>query len=296
MRPNAQDYEIRLLASLDEFEAIGRLQIEHLRIPPEDAFPPKLIMVAHENGGTAVGAFDPDGGLVGFAINFPGNRYGRLIEWSYILGVAPQARGCDLELRLKLAQRQAVLDAGGDILCWAVNPLDAKAARLSFHELGAVCREYAPSFPDLPKNEHTRPDVAGRLIALWQLESERTIACLGSPPPEQVFPLEACLGFAESADELKFQQAHGGSSRSRFRMTPPLGAGTERPSSAAIPHAQPCKRASRTDTKSLISPCAVRCPVAAGTCYDRAHSNTLPIRNIKYTLDIPVECDRVVPS
>lgn len=188
-----QEIEVRILTEITEFEEIGRLQLEALGMDEDDIFPPKLITIAHENGGAVVGAFDPGGNLVGFAFNFPGSRHGKLIEWSYLSRIVPGLQDQGLRKRLKLAQRQAVLEKGIDTICWAFDPLDASRARLSFHVLGAVCREYAVDFPD-PLNDFRRTSISDdNLIVEWHLNAERVLQRTGASPLEPAVAPDAYL-------------------------------------------------------------------------------------------------------
>lgn len=184
---------VRVLTQIDEFEEIGRLQHEALGMDENDIFPPKLITIAHENGGVVVGAFDPEGNLVGFAFNFPGSRYGKIIEWSYLSRIVPELQDQGLRKRLKLAQRQAVLDKDIETICWAFDPLDASRARLSFHILGAICREYATDFPD-PLNDYRCTTIKDdNLIVEWNLNEKRVLQLSGADPREPELPLAAFL-------------------------------------------------------------------------------------------------------
>ncbi len=164
-----------------------------MELSEEDIFPPKLLKVARENGGTIVGAFDPAGKLVGFAVNFPGYRYGQLIEWSYLLGVAPESSGYEIAKQLKLAQRDDLLKHGSRVLCWGFDPLNSNAARSSLHELGAICNEYSEQFPDPLSNSSRGQITSEQLIAVWQLNDPRVINRLNSPPPDVEIPKEICL-------------------------------------------------------------------------------------------------------
>jgi predicted GNAT superfamily acetyltransferase len=184
---------VRTLNSSREFEEIGRLQRQAFGFSDYDAFPTKLITVAHENGGSAVGAFNEEGHLVGFAVNFPGSRYGRIIEWSYLIRVLPAYRGLGLRKRLKLAQREAVLAKGVDMICWGFDPLDTSRARLSFHDLGAVCSEYVADFPD-PLNDLRRTAIVDDvLVAVWKLNDERVLARIEADTPEQALQPDAYI-------------------------------------------------------------------------------------------------------
>ena len=192
MQPDC-DYSVRPLKTLAEFEQIGLLQQKALGIPEDAIFPPKLIYVAEENGGAAIGAFDPEGEMVGFVFNFTGSRYGELIEWSYLLGITPEARGHGLRRRLKLAQREAILNKGGRTLCWTIDPLDQETAAFSFHDLKAGCDEYVNDFPDPVSSRLKSPVLEDRLVARWDLLSDDVNRIAEAPPPPATIPFQACV-------------------------------------------------------------------------------------------------------
>ncbi len=188
-----EDCSLRTLYSYDEFEQVAALQMEALGLRQTDVFPPKLMKVAVDNGGAVVGAFDAAGKLVAFVFNFPGQRYGRPIEWSYLIAVAPCQRGRGLERRLKLVQRRAVLERGFSTVCWAFDPLDAGAARRNLHELGALSDEYVLEFPDPMSGPVYNCFTSDRLIAFWNLDDPRVATRLASTPQETEVPDEVCL-------------------------------------------------------------------------------------------------------
>ena len=193
-----EQYLVRELKTLGEFEQIGRLQQTVLGIPEDAIFPPKLIYVADENGGAAIGAFDPGGKMVGFVFNFTGSRYGRLIEWSYLLGIAPEARGHGLRRKLKLTQRETVLRKGGRTLCWTIDPLDTVTSAFSFHDLKAVCDEFVVDFPDPVSSRMKNPVIEDRLVARWELISNEVVRIAEEPPPPTPLPVQACVAPPES--------------------------------------------------------------------------------------------------
>ena len=191
--PGRDRYSLRTLESYGDFEQVAGLQMEALGLRQTDVFPPKLMKVAVDNGGAVVGTFDSAGKLVAFVFNFPGHRYGRPIEWSYLIAVAPGQRGRGLERRLKLAQRLAALERGFCTVCWAFDPLDAAAARRNLHRLGALVDEYAPDFPDPMSGPLYNRFTSDRLIAVWNLDDPHVAARLASEPQEAKFPDEVCL-------------------------------------------------------------------------------------------------------
>ena len=72
----------------------------------------------------------------------PGLKDGRLIQWSHMLGVVPDARHAGIGLALKLAQREEALRAGVELIEWTFDPLQTLNAHLNFARLGVIVEEY----------------------------------------------------------------------------------------------------------------------------------------------------------
>lgn len=109
---------------------------------------PPMTIAMQRHGGIALGAFDRRSGrMVGFVLSFlapsalPGAANG-LSHHSHMAAVAPEWQNRGIGLSLKLAQRQAVLAQGVNLITWTYDPLEARNARLNIHKLGAICRVY----------------------------------------------------------------------------------------------------------------------------------------------------------
>ena len=134
--------EIRPVSEQAEYLATERLQSEVWNLPDVEIVPLHVLVTAAKNGGLLLGAFDGDR-LAGFVFGFPGlTADGRLKHCSHMAGVHPHYRDQNLGYRLKLAQRDAVLAQGINLITWTFDPLEARNAWLNFHKLGAVCNTY----------------------------------------------------------------------------------------------------------------------------------------------------------
>jgi predicted GNAT superfamily acetyltransferase len=176
---------IRPLTTLEDCRRVAELERLIWGYPDsEDVVPPPVLVVSIKRGGILLGAFDDMGGMQGFVYSLPGLKDGRPMQWSHMLGVLPTARDAGLGLRLKLAQRDATIAMGLDLVEWTFDPLQALNAHFNFGKLGVVVEEYEENL----YGESSSPLHAGaptdRFIAAWRVQSahvERRIAAGGLP-------------------------------------------------------------------------------------------------------------------
>src|SRR5512141_3078975 len=107
----------------------------------EDVVPSPVLIVTIHRGGILLGGFDYSGEMQGVVYSIPGIKHGRLMQWSHMLGVTDGARDSGLGTRLKLAQREAALAMGIDLIEWTYDPLQALNAHFNFTKLGVVVEE-----------------------------------------------------------------------------------------------------------------------------------------------------------
>jgi predicted GNAT superfamily acetyltransferase len=171
---------IRPITTLDECRQVAALErLVWGYSDAEDIVPPPVLIVSVKRGGILLGGFDEAKALKGFVYSMPALKDGRPIQWSHMLGVAPDARDTGLGVRLKLAQREYALNMGIDVIEWTFDPLQALNAHLNFARLGVIAEEYEENIygeSSSPLHQGTPTD---RLVAEWRLTSahvERRLA------------------------------------------------------------------------------------------------------------------------
>ena len=162
--------EIRPLTTIDDCRAVAALEREIWGYTDnEDVIPPPVLIASVRRGGILLGAVDEYSAIVGFVYSVPAIKDGRLTQWSHVLGVLPSMRDTGLGARLKLAQRDAALRAGVDLVEWTFDPLQALNAHFNFAKLGIVVEEYEENI----YGESGSPLHAGsptdRFIAEWHI-------------------------------------------------------------------------------------------------------------------------------
>lgn len=163
--------QLRDLETIDEFDAVVRLQREVWGETFDDIVPRGVLAAAAKTGGILVGALDATGRLAGVVFSMPGVHHGRLMQWSHMLGVAPGARGQALGTRLKLAQRERAIARGFDLIEWTFDPLIAGNAHLNVRRLGAVAETYLENAYGSWDGPLHRGAPTDRVIASWHIGS-----------------------------------------------------------------------------------------------------------------------------
>jgi predicted GNAT superfamily acetyltransferase len=169
----SQDYTIRPFETIEEYRECVDLQEDTWGHGFSERVAPAILKVAQILGGVSAGAYDADGGLVGFVFGMTGLRDGELVHWSDMLAVRPEARDSGLGRRLKAYQREQVMGRGVDKMFWTFDPLQARNAHLNFNRLGIVVREYVEDMYGQTDSHLHRGIGTDRFIALWLLSSER---------------------------------------------------------------------------------------------------------------------------
>jgi predicted GNAT superfamily acetyltransferase len=198
--------EIRDCRGFDELQACVELQVETWGYDPTDLVPKKSFMLAQKIGGQVIGAFDEKQGtgeqgsegakeleteepaqqLVGFVMALPGIKHdaggARPYLHSHMLAVRQAYRNHGLGIRLKLEQRQEALSRGIRHMEWTFDPLEIKNAYLNIHRLGAIVCEYRPDFYGVSSSRLQGGLPTDRLLAEWELDSDRVDSVLNGRP------------------------------------------------------------------------------------------------------------------
>lgn len=195
------DVVIRPLRGQPEYRACEALQRETWGQRFRDLVPASIQQVTQEMGGVVSGAF-ADGRLVGFVFGMTGLRDGVVSHWSDMLAVSESHRGTGLGRRLKLHQRELLLERGVRHMIWTFDPLVARNAYLNLSVLGATVRTYKRDVygeTDSPLHEGLGTD---RLLAEWELDSDRVIGRIQRTAPPPPLDPAAFLNPAHTDGEL----------------------------------------------------------------------------------------------
>ncbi|WP_232713395.1 GNAT family N-acetyltransferase [Bacillus xiapuensis] len=133
-----QNYTIRLLETYEDFKKMSDLERLIWNIEP---IPENQTMIAHKNGGLAIGAFQGDR-LIGFSYSFAGFKQGKSYLCSHNLGIHPDYQKQGIGDALKKVQRREALKLGYTFITWTYDPLESVNAYLNLTKLKGICRTY----------------------------------------------------------------------------------------------------------------------------------------------------------
>jgi chorismate synthase len=159
--------EVRALETHEELVACVELQRETWGSDFSDRVPVSILKVSQRVGGVAAGAFAPDNKLLGFVFGLTGVERGRIVHWSDMLAVRPEARRLGLGRRLKEYQRSVVRERGGEVIYWTYDPLVARNAHLNFNRLGVRLGEYAEDMYGITDSVLHGGIPTDRLVVAW---------------------------------------------------------------------------------------------------------------------------------
>jgi predicted GNAT superfamily acetyltransferase len=173
---------IRPLRTREDFAACMALQRLTWGESFSETVPPAILKVAQRIGGVAAGAFAPDDSLLGFVFGMTGVERGRLVHWSDMLAVRPEARDHGIGRMLKAFQRDHCRAIGVETIYWTYDPLVARNAHLNLVRLGARVVEYVPDMygaeTDSPLHRGIGSD---RFVVAWDLAAGEAPP---APPPD----------------------------------------------------------------------------------------------------------------
>ena len=129
---------------------------------PAHAVSPRLLRALLDHGGTALGAYDDSGAMLGFCYGFPSADALGAYHYSQAVAVHERARGLGVGRALKLAQADAARGAGARSMRWAFDPLLTRNAYFNLAVLGARVTSFRRSYYDEPGTD--------RAIVDWALD------------------------------------------------------------------------------------------------------------------------------
>lgn len=164
------DITLRPLETQSDYAQCVELQMQTWGRDFTEIVPPAMLMIGQKVGGVSAGAFDESDHLVGFVYGISGLREGRLAHWSHMLAVEEHLGGAGLGCRLKLYQRELLLESGIEIAFWTYDPLVARNAHLNLNKLGADVLRYVPDMYGESTGSELHSGLGtDRIVVRWEL-------------------------------------------------------------------------------------------------------------------------------
>ena len=173
------NYSVKPCNTHKEFAACVNLQKQIWGYADQEVYPLRLFINLTKIGGHVLGAFTPEGQVVGFVASMPAWHGRQRYYHSLSLGVLPEHENRGLGKALKLAQREDAIRRGLNCIEWTFDPLKAKNAFFNIERLGAIARRYLTDHYGSVESRLQQGLPTDRLIAEWWLESPRVIRTLG---------------------------------------------------------------------------------------------------------------------
>lgn len=145
--------------------------------------PAAMLLVSQKLGGVTAGAFAEDGTLLGFVFGVTGLKDGKLVHWSDMLAVRPEAQGLRLGEQLKEYQRAHCAGLGVETIYWTFDPLVSRNAHLNLNRMRARVDEFVAAMYGEGTNSPLQGDMpTDRFVIAWAVDSARAAEPLAQIP------------------------------------------------------------------------------------------------------------------
>lgn len=140
-----------------------------------------LMALAHTGGYAALAEIPGTDGPVGASFGFLARHGGELALHSHITGVRPDHQDQGIGFILKQHQRSWALEHDLRVITWTFDPLVRRNGWFNLHRLGATADGYFVNFYGPLGDSINGTDETDRLLARWDLDSDRAIAARHRP-------------------------------------------------------------------------------------------------------------------
>lgn len=164
--------EIKNIENLEDFKKTAEVQKSAWGFGDIDVEPHHFMTRIRKYGGIIQGLYLDDE-LIGFTLAIIGRWQGEYFIYSHMSAVKKEHQGRGYGFLLKKSQGEEALKMGYNKIRWCFDPLESQNAFFNFHRLGVASREYEPNVYGDGASGLLAGLPTDRLIADWDLESER---------------------------------------------------------------------------------------------------------------------------
>jgi len=175
--------EIKTIDKMEDFWRLPEIEMSAWDFSELEVEPHHLMARVQKYGGLVQGLFI-DGKMEGFSYAIIGKWEGEYFIYSHMAAVTKEYQGRGFGFMLKKAQRDEILMMGYDIIRWNFDPLESLNAYFNLHRLGAISDEYERNVYGEGRSGLHKGLPTDRLIATWQLKSQRVIQRIENKVPQ----------------------------------------------------------------------------------------------------------------
>ena len=160
------------------------------------ALSPRLLRGLLLNGGSALGALDSSGKLLGFSYGYTGIDAGGIYHYSQATAVADSAQGLGIGRLLKYAQADVARTTGAKSMRWAFDPAIARNGHFNLDILGARGLWFYPGFYDEAESDRMMVDwaIAGAAAGAVRSDHESILREIEAEIPANSLTASGTLG------------------------------------------------------------------------------------------------------
>lgn len=174
--PFNEEGQVQIRTSPSHADLVEIEEIQREVWGPDDIVPAAHLRAVVHAGGQVATAFLGKR-VVGFSYGFLAAPHGHGMTGmglhSHMVAVRSEGRGLGVGQALKWHQRSWALENGLEWVSWTFDPLQARNAKLNLEHLGALAFDYLVDFYGPMTGPLGGGQSSDRLLAVWQLNSER---------------------------------------------------------------------------------------------------------------------------
>lgn len=175
--------ELKRIEAITDYKKLMEVQKSAWEFDDIEVEPHHFMTRIQKYGGIIQGLF-LDGELIGFTQAIIGKWQGEYFIYSHMAAVKKEYQSRGYGFELKKGQRAEALKMGYRLIRWCFDPLEAQNSFFNVHRLGVISREYERDVYGDGESGLLEGLPTDRLIAYWDLESERVVKRMRRKIPE----------------------------------------------------------------------------------------------------------------